>query len=148
MEHTWQVRVSGRPGADADVFVRKQKFKVGVPIQFDAEYSSVTAIEQLLGAFGADLCQGLLLRVRKRRLEVDGVEAVVEGRLNNPLVYLDVVGESGHPGLEYLTARVYVSTLHSDAELQPAWEETLKLSPLVNTLRNCVTMDLSFKPAL
>ncbi|MCC7509079.1 MAG: OsmC family protein [Planctomycetes bacterium] len=148
MEHTWQVRVSGRPGVDADVFVRKQKFKVGAPLQFDAEYQGVTSLEQLLGAFGADLCQGLLQRARKRRLEVDSVEAVVEGRLNNPLVYLNVVGESGHPGLECLTARVYVSTLHTDAELQPAWEETLKLSPLVNTLRHCVKMELSFKPAL
>jgi len=148
VEHTWQVRVSGRPGADADVFVRKQKFKVGAPLQFDAEYNGVTALEQLLGAFGTDLCQGLLQRAKKRRLEVDAVEAVVEGRLNNPLVYLGVVGETGHPGLESLSARVYVSTLHTDAELQPAWEETLKLSPLVNTLRNCVKMELSFKPAL
>lgn len=147
MEHTWQVRVSGRHGAESDVFVRKQKFKVGAPLQFDADYNGVTAIEHLLGAFGADLCQGLLQRAKKRRLEVDGVEAVVEGRLNNPLVFLNVVGESGHTGLEYLTARVYVSTLHTRDELQPAWDETLRLSPLVNTLRHCVKLELSFKPA-
>lgn len=148
VEHTWQVRVSSRPGVDSDVFVRKQKFTVGAPLQFDAEYSGVTALEQLLGAFGADLCQGLLRRARRRRLELDGVEAVVEGRLNNPLAYLDVVGEAGHPGLECLAARVYVSTLHTNDELQPVWEEALRLSPLVNTLRNCVKLELSFKSAL
>lgn len=148
MDTSWQVRVSGRPEeATANVFARKLKFVVGAPLQFDVEYDAVTAIEHLLGAVGADLCRGFLYRAKKHRLEVDSVEAVVEGRLNNALVYLDVQGEFGHTGLEILTSRVYINTLQTEEAVQPVWEETLRLSPLINTLRQSAKLELSYKLA-
>jgi hypothetical protein len=82
------------------VFVRKHQFPVGAPLQFDAEYDAITALEYVLGAIGADVVHGLQTLARKRRVDIDQVEAVVQGELNNPLTYLGVVGADGPPGLE------------------------------------------------
>ena len=57
----------------------------------------------------ADLVNGLQTLGRRRRVVIDQVEAVVEGELNNPLTYLGVVGETGHPGLERKSGSVSTS---------------------------------------
>ncbi|GIK53781.1 MAG: OsmC family protein [Planctomycetaceae bacterium] len=144
----FSVRVNSRPDGRCDVRVRKRSFEVGVPLSFDSAYDGVTALEQFLGALGSDLAGGLLARARKRRIEIDAIEATVEAALNNPLAYLDVVGEQGTTAIEQISARVYISSFASEADIQMLWAEMLERSPLVNTLRPAVKLDLSFKVAL
>lgn len=72
----------------------------------------------------------------------------MEAALNNPLAYLDVVGEQGTTAIEQISARVYISSFASEADIQMLWAEMLERSPLVNTLRPAVKLDLSFKVAL
>ena len=103
---TWTLRVRTRGNGRATVYVRRHQFDVGAPLSFDEQYDGITALEHALGALGADIVNGLAARLRKQRLDVDHVEALVSGALHNPLTYLDVVGEEGHPGLERLTLRV------------------------------------------
>lgn len=141
-------RVTSRPDGRADVHVRKRSLEVGAPLSFDNAYDGVTAVEQLLGALGADLVNGLLVRARKRRVEIDSAEATVEATLNNPLMYLDVVGEQGTTAIEAISARVYVSTFAPEADIKTLWAEMLERSPLVNTLKGAVKLDLSFKIAI
>ena len=147
-ELSFTARVTSRPDGRAEVRVRKRSFEVGAPLSFDSAYEGVTAIEQLLGALGADLVNGLIARARKRRVEIDSAEATVEARLNNPLVYLDVVGESGHTGIEEIAVRVYVSSFAPETDIKSLWAEMLERSPLVNTLKKAVKLDLSFKVAI
>ena len=147
-ELRFTARVTSRPDGRADVRVRKRSFEVGAPLSFDNAYEGVTAIEQLLGALGADLVNGLIARARKRRVEIDSAEATVEAKLNNPLVYLDVVGESGHTGIEEIAVRVYVSSFAPETDIESLWAEMLERSPLVNTLKKAVKLDLSFKVAI
>ena len=98
--YPWTLRVRAAGRDRATVFARTQQFSVGALVQFETAYDAITALEYVLEAIGADVVSGLQTVARKRRIEVDHVEAVVEGELNNPLTYLGVVGESGHPGLE------------------------------------------------
>ncbi|MBP9891553.1 MAG: OsmC family protein [Planctomycetes bacterium] len=142
------VRVSSKPGGRAEVRVRKRGFEVGAPLSFDSAYDGVTAVEQLLGAMGADLVNGLLARAKKRRVEIDSAEATVEATLNNPLMYLDVVGEQGTTAIERVVARVYINTFAQESEIQELWAAMLERSPLVNTLKQAVKLDLSFKIAI
>jgi len=144
-ELRFSARVTSRPDGRADVRVRKRSFEVGAPLSFDNAYDGVTAVEQLLGALGADLVNGLLARAKKRRIEMDSAEATVEGTLQNPLIYLDVVGEQGTTALESIHARVYVSTFAPESDIKSLWAEMLERSPLVNTLKRAVKLDLSFK---
>lgn len=126
-------------------YARMHRFEIGAPVQFDVEYDAVTSLECLLGAIGADVVNGLQLLARKRRLPVADVEAAVSGELNNPLVYLGVVGEHGHPGIEKVKIRVFVSSPAHETDLRSLWEEMLDKSPLIRTFRNAVVLELSFQ---
>jgi hypothetical protein len=146
--YTWTLRVSTAGKDRATVFVRQHQFAVGAPVQFDAAYDSITALEYVLGAIGADVVNGLWALARKRRIEVDHVEAVVQGELNNPLTYLGVVGESGHPGLEQVSVKVYVASLATDEEIRRVWQEMLDKSPLVRTFQPAIRFELSMQVVL
>ena len=114
-------------------------------MQFDREYDRITALEYTLGAVGADVVNGLTALARRRRVDVEEVEAVVSGRLNNPLTYLGVVGEEGHPGLERMKVRVYVSSTEAEERVRKVWQEMLAKSPLVRTLKPALDLELSMK---
>jgi hypothetical protein len=143
--YTWTLRVSTAPQNNARVFVRQQQFTVGAPVQFDAAYHAISALEYVLGAIGAEVVNGLQLLARKRLVEIDSVEAVVQGELNNPLVALGVVGESGHPGLEKVQVKVYVASLAAAEDIQHLWQEVLARSPLLRTFQPLIQLDLSLQ---
>ena len=139
------LRVSSSDRDLAAVFARKHRFEVGLPLSFDEEYGRTTALEHLLGALGADVACGFQVLARKRRLEIDQVEVVVRGRMNNPLAHLGVVGEGGHPGLEHVLLKVYVSSIEDEGELRRVWDEMLRKSPLVCTLRSAFELEIDLK---
>jgi hypothetical protein len=133
--HRWTVRVAAGPGDGATAYARSRRFTLGAPLAFDEEYPQTTALEHLLAAVGADLVAGFRIMARRRRIALDQVEAVVEGRLQNPLVHLGVVGEAGHPGLESVEVKVYADSPANEDDVRAAWEEALARSPMVHTFR-------------
>jgi uncharacterized OsmC-like protein len=143
-DRAWTLRVRATGGGRATAYVRRHQFDVGVAVQFDDEYDRVTALEYALAALGADLVTGVQRLARRRRVRVDDIEALVGGRLNNPLTYLGVVGEEGHPGLETVVVRVYLSTDEDEARLAEIWAEALRTSPLARTLQAAVRLDVRF----
>lgn len=145
---TWHLRVSSAGRDVGTVFVRKHRFTVGAPVQFDEEYPGVTAVEHVLGAFAADVTNGLYVTARRRRVELDRVEARIEGTLENPLTHLAVVGESGSPRIDGIVLKVYASTMAEQEDVDRVWEETLERSPLVQTFRSCVKLDLGLEVVL
>lgn len=146
MEETrWTLRVRAAGEGRSTIYVRQHRLSAGEPLHFDEQYEGTTALEHLLGALGADLVGGLQVVARKQRVELNDVEAVVSGQLNNPLTYLGVVGEEGHPGLERATVTVFVSSPEPEESVRRAWEEMLRRSPVVHTLRPAVKLDLDMK---
>jgi hypothetical protein len=139
---TWTLRVSAAERGQATVFTRQHQFRVGAPVHFDRKYEAVSALEYVLGAIGGDLVNGLQTLARKRRVAVERIEAVVEGELNNPLTYLGVIGESGHPGLEKVRVKVYLASPDAEAAVQSLWEEMLATSPLVRTFQAAIQLEL------
>jgi OsmC-like protein len=142
---TWSLRISARERAQAIVFTRQHQFRVGAPLQFDRDDETVSVLEYVLGALGADLVNGLQILARKRRVTIEQLEAVVVGELNNPLTYLGVIGETGHPGLEKVRIRVYLSSPAEEATIQSLWQEMLTTSPLVHTFQAALQLELSLQ---
>jgi hypothetical protein len=140
--HTWTLRVSAAERGQATVFTRQHQFRVGAPVHFDRAYEAVSALEYVLGAIGADLVNGLQALARKRRVAIERIEAVAEGELNNPLAYLGVIGETGHPGLQRVQVKVYVASLEEEAAIRRLWQEVLATSPLVYTFQAAIRLDL------
>ena len=130
-EFSARVRSKGQEGAV--VTTRKVTWEVGLPLQFDVEYDGITAVEQVAAAVAADLVVGLKRLARRKRLDVDNVEALIRWQLGNPLVYLGVVGEEGSVAIESMHVRVYVETLDDEEDVLPVWEEVKRRSPLFQT---------------
>jgi hypothetical protein len=78
----------------------------------------LTALEYVLGVIGADVVNTWRVVARQRRVEISDVEALVSGGLKNLLTFRGVVGEEGHPALETVIVRAYVSSI--DPEESPA----------------------------
>ena len=141
VKHTWSLRVHSDDPGVAAVHVRRHRFDVGVPLQFDEEYAEVTALEYALGAIASDIVVGLRRLARRRRVNVDRVEALAHGEVDNPLTYLPVVGEEGHPGLTRVRLKVFVSSMDPPERVREIWDETLRTSPLVRTFQASVDLD-------
>lgn len=141
-DFVWTARVTAEARDRASVYARRHRFDVGRPLDFDAESESVSALEYVLGALGADVLNGLRAAARRRHLDLDGAEATVEGRLDNPLVHLGVVGEDGHPGIAEARVKVYASSPDPEEAVRAAWADALERSPLVHTLQGCVDLSL------
>jgi len=144
-DFVWHARIAARPDGRATVFARKHSFVTGKPLDFDRDADAVSAVEYLLGALGADVLNGFRREARVRRIRLDRAEATVDGRLDNPLTHLKVVGETGHPGLSEASVKVYASSPDPEATLRDAWTDSLDRSPLVCTLRPAVKLTLELQ---
>ena len=142
-EYTWTSRVSWTSEGWATAYTRNHAFTVSGQASFREADAHPDAVEYLLGALGGDLISGFASQATRRGDEVDAMEVSVFGRLNNPLVFLGVVGESGHPGFETISCTLYVSADADEKILKEIWQTTLARSPLVNTLDRCVGLTLN-----
>ena len=140
-DHAWDVRAR-MSGDGATVYCRTHSFTLGAQVALRESDPHPSAIEGLLGALSADLIQGFRASAKRRRIEVDGIEASLSGRLDNALTYLGVIGEEGHPGLASVRGVVYVTADAEDSAVQEMWRETLSRSPLYNTLCRCAQLDI------
>ena len=89
---------------------------------------------------------GYQYQAAKRGVTIDAAELVASGRLDNPMVFLGVVGAKGRPGFESITATLYVSSDVDESTLQEIWLATLATSPLVSTLERSVKLSLHLQP--
>ncbi len=138
----FSLRISSTRKGSATAFVRKHSFGVGAPVTFDQDDPHVSAIEYVLGAFGADLVNGLVAAARARHLTIDAAEALVKAELDDPLAAVGVIGATGHAGLARIEARVYASSGEDEETLQGLWNQTLARSPLVRTFERAVELKL------
>ena len=144
-DYAWTSRVSWTGEGGATAYARNHAFTVGGQASFREADPHPDAVEYLLGALGGDLISGFASQAARRGVEVDAMEASVSGRLDNPLVFLGVVGESGHPGFRSISCTLYVSADVEENILEEIWQTTLTRSPLANTLDRCVDLDLALR---
>lgn len=148
MEDTrWTVRVTSSvtQGDHSIAYARKHSFVGGDALSFDVEHAQVTAFEYLLGAVALDIAGGLRRLRKKRRLDIDAIEVLVHGKLGNPMLYLGVVGEEGDGGVSVIEVKVFISSLDDEDVVKEVWTETLARSPIVNTLRKCCDLQLTYQ---
>ena len=133
------IRVTAGDPDLARVAVRRQQFVVGRPIEFDQTAPRIAALEYALGAVGAEIVNGLRVFVSRRRIEIDAVEAVVTADLENPLAYLEVIGETGRPVLQRIHIKVFVSCA-DEQPVRDLFHFMLDRLPLTGTLRAATTL--------
>jgi hypothetical protein len=133
---TLSLRVTAT-GRDARVSVGRRQFSIGRPVEFDEASPHVAALEYAIGAVGGEIVNGLREFARRRRIDIDAVEAVVAGDLEHALTYLEVVGEQGRPRIARIAVKVFVATPQA-AAVRALFAEMLDCLPLTRTLSAAV----------
>ena len=144
--YVWRARVRGRGGMRAEVFVRNHSFAVGQPASFDTADQAISAIEYLLGSLGACIAVGFQWRASQRGITVHNLEVALQARAQDILVYLGV-HDSGNPGLADVRAVVYVDADAEPEALQGLLDETIRRSPVTQTLQNAVSLHAEIRKA-
>lgn len=140
--YTWTLRVTSTDGRTARVSSGRHQFVVTRPLTFDVEADGLSALEYTLGALGGELVTGLRELGRRRRVNLEALEAVVTGELNNPLTYLEVVGEEGDAALSRVQMKLYVSSSEPAATIEALVRHAVDLLPQARTFRSLVSLEL------
>jgi hypothetical protein len=138
----YSVRVAADSESGVCVYTRKSRFDVAAPLTFDEQYPALTAGDYLLGAIAGELVTGFRQLARRQRLAIDRLEALLQADLHNPLACLGAVGAEGEPRFEAIRMTLFVDTLEDPDRMRALWDEVLRRSPLWNTLRSCVRLEL------
>jgi hypothetical protein len=138
---TLSLRVTAPGPASARVSVGRRQFSIGRPVEFDDASPHVAALEYALGAVGGEIVNGLREFARRRRLDIDAVEALVTGELEDGLAYLEVVGERGRPRIRRIAVKVFAASVDPPAT-RALFDEMLERLPLVCTLRGVLDLDV------
>ena len=136
---TISLRVTAPGPASARVSAGRRQFSIGRPVEFDEASPHVAALEYALGAVGGEIVNGLREFARRRRTDIDAIEALVSGELEHALTYLEVIGEKEPPRIARITVKVFVSAA-DEAAVRALFAEMLERLPLACTLRT--TLDL------
>lgn len=134
----WSLRARWLEGEQASVYTRNLSFNVEQQASFKENATHPSAVEYLLGALASDLLTGFATQATRQGVELDALEARVSGYLSNPLVYLGVVGDEGHPGFEEIECQLYITAEADEATLQQIWQTVQRRAPVLNTLRRGV----------
>jgi uncharacterized OsmC-like protein len=140
----WSARVRWTEGMQARAFIRNHSFAVGQPASFDTQDPAPSAVEYLLAALGGCLAVGFQWRASRRGLEVRNVEVALQTQADNILVFLGLE-EQGHPGLKQIDGRLYVDADGDEGVLQELWQETLRRSPVTQSLLREVPIQLELR---
>jgi uncharacterized OsmC-like protein/TusA-related sulfurtransferase len=142
--HSWRARIRCNAGLEANVYVRNHSFSAGQPVSFDVADKSVSAMEYMLGALGACIAVGFQWRASRRGINLQNLEVAVQARLSNVLVYLGLEDE-GHPGVTGLHLVVYVDSEADESLLKEVLLDTIRRSPMTQTLHHSVTTDVEIR---
>jgi TusA-related sulfurtransferase/uncharacterized OsmC-like protein len=140
----WSARVRWTEGMQARAFIRNHSFNVGQPASFDTQDIAPSAVEYLLAALGGCLAVGFQWRASRRGLEVRNLEISLQAQAENILVFLGLE-EQGHPGLNTIQGRLYVDMDGDEGVLQDIWRETIRRSPVTQSLLREVSMHFEFR---
>lgn len=143
---TWSARVRWTAGMQAKAFVRNHSFVVGQPASFDAGDAAPSAVEFLLAALGGCLAVGFQWRASRSGVEVRNLEVSLRARADNILVFLGLE-EEGHPGLASIEGTLHVDADGEDELLEQLFRETLRRSPVAQSLLRTVGVDVKLRRA-
>lgn len=145
--YQWTVRVQGQDGLRAKAYARNHAFFVGQPADFSAQVDDPSAMDYLLAALSSCLTVGFKAIASRKGLTLDAVECTLKGGLDNVLYHMGLE-ETGHPAVKEITGTFFVSSPDDEDQLEALWQLTLDRSPVYQTLRQNVDIDIKFSIVL
>lgn len=132
-------RIRWLGGFKMKVYTRDHTYIVDEPHRLASDDEAPTAVEYVVGALGACLATGFVLNATLRGIEISNMEMALEGAMENILMFFGL-SEEGHPGFKEIRAKLYVSADADREALEEIWKQTVKSSPVGNSLTRSVTL--------
>jgi hypothetical protein len=133
--------------AHARAYARSHAVDVGAAASFQETDAQPGGIEMVLAALGADLVNALEDHARRRGIGVDGIEITLTAELDNPLVLLGVVGETGDPGIARIEGVLYLGLDAEPDVAEDLWRTVRARSPLHATLARACALSIELRLA-
>lgn len=118
-------------------YVRNHSFIISEPSELGGPDKGPNAVEYVLSALGACYSTGFIFNAAKRGIHIKNLEVALEGEIDNILVFLGLSNE-GHAGYKRIIAKAFVEANADEKTIKEIWEETVKTSPVGNTLQRNV----------
>ncbi|MDF2854670.1 MAG: tusA [Neobacillus sp.] len=139
--YEWSVRTQSEKELLAKVHTRNHTFQVGQPADFGVKVDAPSAIDFLLASLASCLTVGFKAQASRRNIEIDNLELSIKGGLENVLFHLELE-EEGSPIINRITGTFYVSSPNSEKVLEDLWDNTLERSPIYQTLKRAIAIDI------
>ncbi|MCM3568287.1 sulfurtransferase TusA family protein [Neobacillus mesonae] len=139
--YQWSVRVQGERDLSAKIHSRNHTFIAGQPADFSPKVNVPSAIDYLLGSLASCLTVGFKAQASRRNIEIDQLELSLKGGLESVLYHLELEQE-GSPRISRITGTFYVSSPESEEALEELWQNTLNRSPIYQTLKQAVSIEI------
>jgi hypothetical protein len=124
------------------IFTNQNSFQVEKQISFDSEYKPVSSLEYFAGSVLSSI---LLAFLEQGRSMIEEIEGVLSLSLENPLSMVGVKGYDEEPFIRKITVTVFLYVELEDDDFDDFCFGALKHSPIYNTLKRSMDLEVIFK---
>ena len=127
------------------IFTNKNSFQIEKQISFDSEYQQISSLEYFAGSVLSSILLTLLEQSKKRGTMIEEMEGVLNLSLENPLSLVGVKGYDEEPFIRKITVTVFLFVELEDNEFDHFCFSALTNSPIFNTLKRSMELEVLFK---
>jgi uncharacterized OsmC-like protein/TusA-related sulfurtransferase len=139
--YQWSVRAQSEKDLTVKIHSRNHTFLAGQPADFSPKVNAPSAIDYLLASLATCLTVGFKAQASRRNIEIDNLELILKGGLENVLYHLELENE-GSPKMEKVIGTFYVLSPESEEILEEIWRNTIERSPIYQTLKRAIDIDI------
>jgi hypothetical protein len=130
------------------IFTNKNSFQIERQISFDSECKQISSLEFFAGSVLSSIILTLLEHSKKRDSIIEEIEGVLNLSLENPLSLVGVKGYDEEPVIRKITVTVFLFVDLEDNDFNDFCFRALKNSPIYNTLKRSMELEVIFKKLL
>ncbi|CAI6061953.1 OsmC family protein [Cohnella sp. JJ-181] len=127
------------------IYTNRNSFQIEKQISFDAENKPISSLEYFAGSVLSSILLAFLEQSKKRRSIVEEIEGVLNLSLENPLSMIGVKGYDEEPFISKMTVTVFIYMDLEDEAFEGFCRVALAHSPIYNTLKRAMKLDVLFK---
>jgi 6-phosphogluconate dehydrogenase (decarboxylating) len=130
------------------IYTNKNGFQIEKQISFDSEYKPISSLEYFAGSVLSSILLSFLEQSKKRGSIIEEMEGVLNLSLENPLSLIGVKGYDEEPLISKMTVIVYLYVDLEDKAFDDFCANALAKSPIYNTLKRSMELEVLFKKLL
>jgi hypothetical protein len=127
------------------IYTNKNSFQIEKQISFDSEYKPISSLEYFAGSLLSSILLAFLEQSKKRGSIIEEMEGVLSLTLENPLSLLGVKGYEEEPFISKMAVTVFIYADLEDKAFDDFCLGALAKSPVYNTLKRSMELEVVFK---